>query len=344
MLDSWRVRENLQLDLGFRQDWDRLVGAVAFSPRLSFSLSPFGSTSTRIAGGYAITRDSNSLALFSRPLDQYAITTQFQPDGSAAFPPAPEIYTIDRRYLRAPRYGNWSASFDRRLSENMRASINYLRRRGSDGFTYVNAIAPGIPAPPPEVVAVPGTPLTGLFTLANQRRDEYDSIEVAFHRSFAEQHEVMASYTRSRAVSNAVLDLSIDQPLQVLNNAGPMPWDSPNRLLSWGYLPLPGKHWSWAYLVELRSGFPFSVQDEHGVVVGPVNSYRYPLNFDLNLHLEYRFVFRGYRLAIRVGFNNLTDHENPTAVNNTIGSAQFLQFFGSEGRHAVIRLRFFGKA
>ena len=48
---------------------------------------------------------------------------------------------------------------------------------------------------------------------------------------------------------------------------------------------------------------------------------------------ERRFTFRGKRLALRVGVNNLTDHRNPTAVNNVIGSPQYLQFFGDEGRH-----------
>ena len=52
----------------------------------------------------------------------------------------------------------------------------------------------------------------------------------------------------SRAVSNAVLDVSVDQPLQVANNFGRMPWDAPNRLLGWGYLPLPRQ--------ELGGGLP----------------------------------------------------------------------------------------
>ncbi|MCE5308158.1 MAG: hypothetical protein LLG20_11005, partial [Acidobacteriales bacterium] len=71
---------------------------------------------------------------------------------------------------------------------------------------------------------------------------------------------------------------------------------------------------------------------------------RYPFNFDLNVHLERMFTFHGYRFALRGGINNATGHANPTAVNNTIGSPQFLQFYGKEGRHLVARIRFFGRA
>jgi len=86
------------------------------------------------------------------------------------------------------------------------------------------------------------------------------------------------------------------------------------------------------------------VVDLSGHVVGAVDSQRYPTNFDLNLHLERRFTFHGYRFALRGGFNNVLDRLNPTAVNNTFGSQHFLQFYGHEGRHFVARIRFFGRA
>jgi hypothetical protein len=98
-----------------------------------------------------------------------------------------------------------------------------------------------------------------------------------------------------------------------------------------------------AGLLEMRDGFPFSVQNEFGSIVGAVNSYRYPMYFDLNLHLEYRFHFHGARLALRGGFNNLTNHKNYTAVINTVGAPGFLTYYGSDGRHFVVRFRWLGK-
>jgi hypothetical protein len=43
----------------------------------------------------------------------------------------------------------------------------------------------------------------------------------------------------------------------------------------------------------------------------------------------------------RAGANNLTGHRTPTAVNTVRGVPQYLQFFGDEGRHFVLRIRVF---
>jgi hypothetical protein len=53
---------------------------------------------------------------------------------------------------------------------------------------------------------------------------------------------------------------------------------------------------------------------------------------------------RGYRFALRGGVDNLTDRLNPTAVNNVVGAPGFGGFLGDEGRHFVLRIRFFGRA
>ena len=81
-----------------------------------------------------------------------------------------------------------------------------------------------------------------------------------------------------------------------------------------------------------------------GEVIGDADSHRFPFYFEINVHIERRFTFRGYRLAVRAGVNNLTDHLNPSAVNNVAGSPQYLRFLGAEGRHMVVRVRFFGRA
>jgi CubicO group peptidase (beta-lactamase class C family) len=191
--------------------------------------------------------------------------------------------------------------------------------------------------------------LGGTYMLSNIRRDAYHGLDATLRHTFGDQYEWMASYVRSRAVSNAVLAPGVDIPLQVTPATRPVPWDTTNRILSWGYLPVYPKNvawlknWAWAYLLDYRTGFAFSVANQAGIISGPVDSYRFPANLDLNLHVERRFIFRGYRFALRGGVNNLTNSRNPTAVNSTLGSPQFLQFLGDEGRHFEFRLRFFGK-
>ena len=175
------------------------------------------------------------------------------------------------------------------------------------------------------------------------RRDWYDSFEIRLQQPFGNGYEWLASYARSRARSTSVVDVSVDQPEIVADNAGRLPWDTPNRFLSWGYLPTFWKNWAIAYLFETRTGFPFSIVDETSRVLGQPNAYRFPDYFNLNLHLEWTTHAFGHRFALRGGFNNITGHGNYTAVNNTTGSPQFLSFYGSDGRHFVLRIRWLGR-
>lgn len=344
VLDAWSVKANLLVEIGVRQDWDELVRRVAFSPRASFSYAPLGSKNTKIAGGYAIIYEASNLELFARPRDQYSLTTTFGPDGTVWRGPAVTIFTICGSRLKAPRSQNWSLGVSRRLPRSIDLSFNVLRRRGENGFTYQNILGTHY-SPSEEVKRLYRTSLfDGVYNLTNFRRDVYDSAELTLHQPLREEYEWMASYTRSRALSNAVLNLSVDEVLRVGSNVGRLGWDSPNRFLSWGYLPSPWKDWAWAYLLELRNGFPFSVQRENGELVGGVNPRRFPANLALNLHLERRMHLWGYRFALRGGFNNITNHKNPTVVNNILGSPRFLTYYGSEGRHFVFRLRWLGRS
>ena len=122
-----------------------------------------------------------------------------------------------------------------------------------------------------------------------------------------------------------------------------MPWDAPDRFMGWGYFPTPWPNWAVAGMLEMGQGFPFSVQHDDGAVEGAVNSYRLPSIFSLDLHLERRFHMGKHRVALRGGFTNITNHRSPTVVNNTIGAPQFMQYFGTPGRHAIFRLRWIGR-
>jgi hypothetical protein len=339
LLDTWRITRRLQVMAGLREDWDRQAGSFARSPRVTLAWSPDASGRTRISGGYSVTTDAANLAIFAPPLDQSAVTTQYLPDGT---PGSQGVTTFARAAgsLALPRATNWSAGIDHQLGDRIFLSASYLRRRSSDGFVYVNTLAPGAP---PSELPLPAGVLEGAYQLTNQRLDSYDAFAITARRTFRGQYSWMASYTHSRAQSNAVINIFNDEPLQVTPYLHPMPWDSPNRVLAWAYAPLPWKNWAVAILADARTGFAYSVEEQTGLVIGNEDAYRYPFNFDLNLHFERTFIFHRYRFAIRGGVNNLTDRANPTAVSNVAGAPDFLRYYGDEGRHFVFRLRLFGR-
>ena len=323
VVDAWRVKPNLVLEYGLRQDWDSLVERAVFSPRVAVSWGPAALENTRFSGGYAVIYDASNLAMFARPLDQQAVTTIYDPDGTITYGPVATSFRLPDRGVRAPRYRNLSFGAEHTFSPALRLSANYLRRRGVDGFTYED-------------------PGTQAFELTNMGRDLYDAASVALHHSFGKRYEWFASYTRSRALSNEVLDISVDQPLRVLDNYGRVSWDTPNRFVGWGYLPGWNPKWAIAWLLDWRTGYPFSVMNDKGEIVGQVNSHRFPANFELNVHLERRVRWRKFHFALRAGYNNVTNHLNATSVNSTVESENFLRFYGRQGRHLVFRLRWLG--
>jgi hypothetical protein len=85
------------------------------------------------------------------------------------------------------------------------------------------------------------------------------------------------------------------------------------------------------------------ILDELGAVQGTVNDHRFPTFFELNTHLERSFSAFGNRWAFRFGFNNVTGRKNPNVVINTVGSPQFMSFYGGQRRAFNLRIRWLGK-
>ena len=98
-----------------------------------------------------------------------------------------------------------------------------------------------------------------------------------------------------------------------------------------------------AYLFEFRTGLPFSAVTQEGFVDGPVNSLRLPGYFDINLHFERKFHAMHYLWAWRVGMDNITNHLNANAVNNVIGTPEFLSYGRGQARALAVRLRLLGR-
>ena len=341
--DSWRLRPKLLLEAGLRGDWDQILHYWNVSPRLGLAWSPPGLEKTKISAGYGIIHDATSLRTFSRPLDQYSITTYFSENGEPDFGPAVTLFTIRNPVPPRPRYRNQSIGLEQEWDFGLHSKLELLRKRGRYGFTYVN-ILPRLDAPmrwlPEDTEA---REFDGVYDLTNDRRDKYDAVRVTVRQSVRGKYEWLASYTHSSARSNAVADANIDDPLTFYENDGPMPWDTPHRLQSHAYFPLPLKNWAFAYLLDWRAGFPFSIVDDRGGAIGNVNSHRFPTFFELNVHVERRFRLKKHLWALRMGCNNVTDHGNPNVVNNNVASRNFMQFYGGADRSFNFRIRWLGR-
>ncbi len=329
--DHWIVSDRWVIEPGVRFDWDEIIRDVLISPRLATSYLLTSDGNTKLTAGAGIYYDASNLDFATRSLGGERTDFFFAEDGQTmSRPPTETAFVIRDRDLRGPRTVNWSAGVERKLPQAVYLRLEFLEKRGRHGWTFVNPMA-----------ATAGF-VGGVLELQPSKSDRYDSFEIAARKAFANDHYVFASYTRSSARSNAVLDFSLENPIFAQQAGGPLPWDSPHRLISWGWLPLRGKY-NASYFLEWRSGYPFSVVNEDQELVGVPGSRRFPAYFSVNMAVERRVIFLGFQWALRVGFNDITNHANPTVVNNNIDSPRFPSFGGLEGRSLVARIRFLGE-
>lgn len=338
--DRWLITNRLLIEPGVRLDWDRIVRHTLFSPRLAGTYVLDSAGNTKLSAGIGIVYDATPVYLIARPYagerTDYFFNQDGEPtdaSGTVTAVPVPVLttFSVDRGVLQAPRFVNWSVALEKKLPSSIFLKAEFMDKRGTNGFVY-NTLngASG-----------------GNFILQNTRDDLYRAFQVTLRRGFGKRYMVLGSYTRSTAHSNQVLDFNVDNPILSPQEPGPYPWDAPNRFLSWGFLPffkLPIVHsLDLAYSMEARSGFPFDVYNDLQQLVEPPGARRFPEYFSLNLHLEKRFHAFGYYWALRGGFDNITNNQNPVVVNADINSPQFLTFSGYNPRAFTSRLRFLGK-
>ena len=327
--DRWLINERLLVESGLRLDWDEIIRTPLVSPRLAGTYVLDNSGNTKFSAGIGLVYDPTFLFLIAAPFAGQR-TDYFFGTSGAATGTVLSTFSVDRNALQAPRFINWSLGLERKLPAAIYLKAEFLEKRGSRGFAY-------------------NTPSgsSGNFILENTRDDRYDAFEVSLRHNFRESYLLMGSYTRSRLHSNQALAFGVDNSLLGPQQPGPYAWDTPNRFLSWGYVPLPKlpiiHQMELAYSMETRTGFPFNVTNDQQQLVGPPGSRRFPDYFSLNLFLEKRFHLFGYFWELRGGLDNITGHGNPIVVNSDINSPQFLTFSAFEGRAFTSRIRLLGR-
>jgi hypothetical protein len=321
--DAWTLHPRLAVHVGVRVDWDSLTRDTTMSPRLMAAWVP--SDGLKLSAGFAVTHDAARLQPFAAALDQSPVSIYAPPYG-------PGSLVLSRfevgESLASPVAHTWTATLDRRLPAGIHLHLQGLSRRGRNGLAYFG---------------MPSADLDAIYTLESRRTEDYDSGEIRLRQSFGAEYGWLVGYTRSSARSNAVLGNTPDSYFVAADNTGPPSWDTPHRVVTWAYLPTFRKPWSVSYLIEYRTGFPYSSADSAGFVVGAANSRRFPDYFDVTLGLERRTYLFGQAWALRASMSNLTGHQNPTSVNGTVESPDYGTFYGSPGRSITGRVRWLGR-
>lgn len=322
--DRWSALERVTMEAGARWDHDSFIGRDMFSPRIAGSVMVDRGSETKLSAGTGIYYDRTNLSIVSQAFQGNRTDVYFSPVPLTI----PLAFHVDPATLVMPRFVNWSAGLERRLPWRIYARFDYLSRHGSHVWAYE---------------AQPD----GTYALQTNKRDNFDGGMITIRRELKPGYPFMFSYMRSRAASNESLGFSLDNFTTGPQLPGPLFWDAPNQITSWGSFPLPSfwkfKKFDFAYSVLWHTGFPFSTVDNFARLVDPPGVHRFPAFLTLNPAIEKKFVLGGYRWAARVGLDNATNSLNPTIVDNDVNSPTFLSFSGTGHRTFNGRIRFLGK-
>ncbi len=327
--DTWAISKRFVFQAGLRTDWDRFTQSAMAEPRASANFLPFADDRAKLSLGWGIYNVAPNLSIIGQAFDQQQLDSFYDPTGTViVLGPVTSQFMLPASGLRQPRFTISSAGWQQKLAHNTLVALELLARNGYHGFAFVD-----------QQPAQPG----GIFLLQDHRKDRYRAATISARHVFSESTELFAAYTRSRAHSNEVLNPALGSIFYAPQQSGPVAWDTPNRLLTWGWTPthIWGIQLSWFF--EYRTGYPFSIVNLQQQLVGPPNRLRFPAYASLNLGIEKKFAFRGYLWAARIEAVNIFDRLNPDTVVNNVDAPNFGSFTGGQGRAFTLRVRFAGR-
>jgi hypothetical protein len=184
--------------------------------------------------------------------------------------------------------------------------------------------------------------------LGNSGQSQYREFQVTARYKFRERDEFVASYVRSSAKGD-LNDFNsyfgnFENPIIRQNERSLLPWDAPNRFLFWGQFHV--KHgFTLAPVLDLRTGFPYSIIDQERNFVGPRDrAGRFPTFASLDLQVLKSVSLPGrwkkYRAELGLKVFNLTNHFNPRDFQNNLASDAFGGFSNGVGRRYGTRISF----
>jgi hypothetical protein len=329
--DHWTTGNRLLIEPGVRFDWNEITRRPTLSPRLSVAWMPGrAKDTTKIAAGIGIYYEHTQLDYLARALYGTQYDTYYAEDGVTPMgPPLITSFTYNQKTLKQPYAINWSVGLEQQLPGRIYLKANYIYKRVLDEFTYLNTSGPDA--------------LSGNYVLTNNREDRDKEFDIEARHTFRGDYTIFGAYTRSSSRTNAAIDYLPGVSELGAQQSGPLPWDVPNRVISWGWLPTPirkiNDRWSFVYSMRWQTGFPYTAINANYQVVGAANGYRFPNYLNVSPGVETKFHLYGYYVALRTVVENATNAADPQFVNNNVDSSNFGHLYRTPGRGFTVRLR-----
>ena len=333
--DSWAMGAHVVTQIGVRADWDRLFQTALAQPRLALNYMPWKDNRGKFSVGWGMYDIPLNLTVIGQAYDQQQVDTLYNYDANgnlvSTTGPATSAFVLPTgglASLQQPYFTIASAGYQQKIAGNTVVGVELLARDQRHGLVWETA-APG--------------QIGSDFVLRSSRRDKYRGVTFSARHTFTNAAVLFASYTRSRASTDQVLDPVLGSLYFAPQRAGPLLWDAPNRFLSWGSVPTPVWGILFTYFFDYRTGYPYSEINQQQFLVGVPNARRFPDFASLTIGLEKKFTFRDRVFAARLAVVNLFGRQNPDVVVNNVDAPNFGAFAGGQGRAVTARLRFVGR-
>jgi outer membrane receptor protein involved in Fe transport len=318
--DQWTLGPRLSLDLGLRFDNDSVTNSTHAAPRASLTLALTSDRRTLLKAGAGLFYDRVPLNAPAFPNFPDRTVLTFDPAGNVTS--SVPYSNVISGGLENPRSETWNVEVDRQVLEKLLLRVAYQERNTVDDLVLS-----------PEAIAG-----DSFLSLASSGRDSYREFQLTGQYKIRRQ-TLNASYVRSKATGdlNDFNQFFGNDPQAVIqpNSRGPLAFDAPNRFLTWGELNAPGKLMLMPVL-DIHTGFPYSVVNESRDFVGARNDGRFPWfdSFDLQVLRNFGLPFHGKEHTVKLGLGvfNLFNHANYRDVQNDLDSYRFQQFFNSAVR------------
>jgi hypothetical protein len=318
--DHWAPLSRLSFDAGARLDRDSLTGSTHVAPRGGFQLLLTSDAKTILKGGAGEFYDRVPLLMASFPSFPDRTVSYIDPSGDVSSSTS-YLNRIAGR-LHNPRSTAWNVNLSRQITRALTLQVGYEQRHTTRDFV-LSPFANGT---------------SGVVELANRGTQSYREFQITARYQFA-HNTLNASYVRSRAYGN------LNDFFQFYGNPtkaviqpdaqGRLSYDAPNRVVAWGDFKAPFKL-TLMPVLDVHTGFPYSVQNSYRDYVGQRNSERYPrfASVDLQVLRPLTIPFHGHHIHARAGVSifNLFDHFNPRDVQNIQESARFGNFYNDAWR------------
>jgi hypothetical protein len=272
--DDIRVRKELTVSAGLRQEYQSHIGGLHLAPRGGIAWSPFKSGKTTMRGGGGVFFDWLDAQAYEQGVQldgtHQQIETIVEPGypnarlgGRALVLPAGRVQFAPN--LQQPRLAEVIAAVEQTLPGEVRINAMYVRRRGANQMRGVNINAPFANGLRPD-------PASGAVTeIESIARSEVDAISVNVNYMRPQQRVFLAAnYTFGRSIDET--DSPFSLPADTYNLAaerGPSLGYSRHRFMSLANLPLT-KRVRLGTSLRVQSGAPYNIttgRDDNGDTV-----------------------------------------------------------------------------